>query len=759
MQPEPQSADPLNMPDLYFERTTPEEQARHREKLARLVPGELLIEPVVDAEGGWHVEIVTTDWEEPGLLDRIFEAVLRCIHIPGGIAQRRTRIFTGMHGQVVNILELQNRRGEPLTEEACTQVLERLRDIRPGERSGLDNIEHLPFVSLIPHLPDFPLIDNERSARYTYVELQSERLSNRFASILLNFLARSDLWLNIQVAEFVQQEQGRYCFWVVDKYGRKLEDSHLNRRSVVVALQGMNLMLLRFNARYIERDWLYRIETNQHTIYHSRPNPRDFLEDLQNIRELAILKGFENRLSALVEGGLLEKADFFFLKKVQTFVEQHADAFLAAQDVPPAEEQIELAREYFTYRRHALRIMSPLFNKLLKLDPISVDMTDKQRLRAMCHPADPGKYAMDSGFQIYPEGSIWMHEPAMSLEPLYLLAHTGGHLAEETQESIEGVLEEWTPAYQASNKAALGRKFLATLDDSIRQSNTAIVMRNMRNLGLLQRYVPDFAAIQGLIHVIADHRYTVDEHSFVGMEVLGGLKLMHDLLPRPGKSPMRTDYERIRDHVALRNYARKYAVEMRMVGRVTELRSNPAVRPFLQLMQQAQTNPLDFLVDMNFLEHGYTLCMGGLSEIETVRRQLDSIIRTYNALPFRARRILMLTALFHDLKKPAKEHPQLMAEALPASLDTMGIELPAEDVADLQFLVGEHLAVRKLMDRMGNDGPQAVLDYAAQAGSRERVRMLILFTYADRVAVYLDRNKNAHDAMTLAEMLNVLGPD
>ena len=742
--------DLLDMPALYFERTTDEEQARHRDKLAQLRSRtELRIDPIQDAQGGWHVEIVTMDWDEPGLLDKIFEAILRCIRVPGGVAQKRTRIFTGHRGQVVNILELQDRRGAPLTRDNVELVLAQVQAIQPGERSGIESIEHLPFTSLIPLVTEFPSIDNTHSDRYTYIELKSANLSNRFTSILLNILARSDLWLNIQVAEFEQDGAGRYAFWVVDKYGTKLKDSHFTRRSLIEGLQAMNRLILALNMGYIDRDWRMRIEHNERTIYHSRPDPNDFLLDMQNIRQLAVLKGFDNRLSALVEHDLLDSKAFYFLKKVEAFVETNRGHIQEARGTAPDRRLIALCREYFEYRRQALRILVPLFERLMEMAPVNPSLSDVQRLHAMARPMTQEHRALDTRFRLYLEGRLWIPDPGVALDIFHLMARTDCFLREDTLAAIEGALEGWTPQYQEENRGQLGRQFKELLDESLRQDNTAIVLRNMRAVGLLQRYVPNFINIGGLIHVIADHNYTV-------VEVLEGLKLLPDVQQAPGKSLMRTDYEKIKGNVGLQNFARKYAMEMRMLSRITEMRSNPSIKPFLQMMAQVRENSLDFLVEMKLLEHGYALNMSALTEVESVRRLLDPLIRVFTGLAFCDQRCLILAALFHDLQKPAKDHPERMARRLGHSLEQMGLLLPEGEAETIAWIVRHHLDMRELMNRIGVSGEQVMADYLAQVGDTRLVRLLILFTYADRVAVHLDRNKNAHDAMLLSEMLQLV---
>ncbi len=762
MRPAVRSTDLGDMPDLYFQRTSAEEQERHSARLREVhAGGGPFFDPVQDAQGGWSIEIVMRDWEEPGLLDKIFEAILRCIHIPDGIQIRHARIFTGQRGQVVNLLDLQNRHGKPLSRERCDEVLQQLREMRKGERGALETIQHLPFTNLVPLVSDFPSLDNGRSEHYSYLELEVARLSNRFTSVLLHFLARSELWLNIQVAEFQQDPvrpgaQGRYAFFAVDKHGRKLKDSHFTRHSLVRAIEAMNRMLMQFNLTYIRREWLERVERNQRTIYHSRPNPQDFLHDLQSLRHLAQLKGFDTRLSHLVEAGLLNGKSYYLLKKVEAFVERYKEPIQAIVEQVPNSEQIELCREYFENRRQALQVMIPLFQRLLDAPSVRPSLSDTQRLHALCRPFDPSRFALDANDQLYITGPVWLGEPDLVLDPLLLMARTDCYLREETQDSIEAALESLTEYYIAQHRDEFGRKFLLLLDESVRQSNTATVLRNLRAVGLLQRFIPRFAHVQGLIHVVEDHTYTVDEHSFVLIEVLGGIKLLAEVFPDPEQLTMVADYQRIRDALGLKNYANKYAQELRMLSGVTEFRSNPTVRAFFQYMDEVRQNSVEYLVDVNLLEHGYTTCMLALNEIAKARRQLDRLIRLMMSLPFGEQRILALTGLFHDICKPAQDHPEQGAQVLPEILEATGMQLPERDVERIRWLVGNHLVVRPLMAHGADNAERAVREFVRNAGDASLVRMLVLFTYADRVAVHLDPNKNSHDALLMTEILRIL---
>ncbi len=543
---------------------------------------------------------------------------------------------------------------------------------------------------------------------------------------------------------------------MVDKLGRKLRDSAFMRLSLLRTLEAINAMLTRFNVHYVQREWEQRIEHNQRTIYHSRPDFEDFLRDLENIRQLARLKGLQRRLSHLVEAGVLDSRAFYFLKKVEAFVRVNLERSRELVRDTPGEEQIELCREYFAYRRRSIRILMPLFERLAEMPTRSPLLSDRAKLYALSRPLPQERYALDERHRLYLDGAVWLGEPARALDPFLLMARTDCFLREDTMEAIQASLEGWNQYYIDEHREELGGRFLAVIDESIRQGNTAIVLRNLRSVGLLERFVPGFEAIQGRIHVTADHAYTVDEHSVVAVEVLLGLRLMGEALPEPGRSPLRADYERLADVAGLKNYARKYAMELRMLGRVTSLRNNPAVRPFFRFMDDVQADSLEYLLEVNMLEYGRETCLAALSEIEKLRNQLDALIQLYRGLPFADQRVLVLAGLLHDLKKPAVDHDEQGARVLDSVLERMGLRLPSPDVARLAWVIRNHLKARPLIARMGSEGEEAVAAFTRETGDPGLVRLLILFTFADRVAVHFDRNKNSHDAMVLSEMLAIV---
>ena len=741
------------MPALYFERTDAEEQARHREKLARLPrEGGLLIEAVAGPQG-WQVEIVTQDWDEPGLLDKIFETILQCITIPGGVSIPHVRIFTGHSGQVVNILDVADATGAPLDQTRMDMVLGRLKAIQPGERIVLETIESLPFTSLIPQIAEIPHLDNSRSERYTYLEIRAQRLSNRFTSILLHFLARSEFQVNIQLGEFSADQGPRYGLYVVDKQGQKLLDNHFTRITMVRALEAMNRMILRFNTHYIRRRWRNRAEKNDWTIYQSRPNLQDYLGDLEDVTHMAGIKGMPQGLDALVENKLLDFKDYYFLRKFERFCQRHQPRFVQMMSDGPTPDDTALCRTYFEDRRRSIRILEPLFRQLTQMEPLLPPLSDGERAHALCRPISTEGYAADAHLALYQDHSRWLNDPAMALHPFLLLARSGVSLREDCLTAVEAAMEGWSPDFIAQHQKALGQAFLTLLDESIRQHTTALVLRNLRQVGLLQRLLPGFSHISGLIHTIADHAYTVDEHSFLAIETLTGLQLLGRAFPTRGRTAMRRDYEKVTSMQRLALFVRKYAVEVGMLRWIPELRVNPSVKPFFHLMEEVRNNSLEYMLEVNLLEHSYATCMSAMVEIEKIRSQIDPLLTYLQSLPFNQQRNLVLAALLHDMKKPDPAHGALFAPLVPETLRAMGLHLPTSDEDTIAWLVRHHLDLGPLTQRMGHQGEAALEDYLTQAPDKSLFRLLVLFTYADRVAVAHEPNKISHDALTLAQLL------
>jgi hypothetical protein len=627
-----------------------------------------------------------------------------------------------------------------------------MRRIRPGERTVLETISSVKSSRLIPSLTEFPSLDNAASGQYTHLLFTLPRLSTRFTSILLHTLARSEFRVNVQVAEFQHRAQGQYSLFVLDKQGRQVSDTAFLRLSLVRALEGMNRLILRFNLNSIRQSWQLRMERNDGTVYRSRPDSRDYLDDLEAIRQLARLKGLGETLGALAEGGILGKGDLETLNRLEAFCRTHADRFQAIVDVGPTDADVDMCREYFEQRRRSLRILEPLYGQLTKVELIRRAEADRIRLEALARPVTEPGFALDEDFRLY-RAAPGGQQPAEALTPFLLTARTSCSPRDDLVSAVETALKDWTPAFVAQNRKELGACFLSLFDEGLRQGTVALVLRNMRQAGLLQRFLPGFGRITGMIHTVSDHRYTVDEHSILLVEAIAGMGLLRDVLPGSGTSQLRSDYEKLTTAVGLSRYARKYAVEERVLRAIPQIRSHPAIKPFFHLLDELQENSLDYVVELNLLEYSRATCFTALRQIDEIRRQMDTLLRLFAELSFEARRELALAALLHDMDKPDPEHGRTYGPKVAECLEAIGVRLAAPSVERIAWLVAHHLDLSGLLNQIGNDGESALIDYLRRIATPEEMRALILFTHADRVAVHQDPNVTSHNTLVLTELL------
>jgi UTP:GlnB (protein PII) uridylyltransferase len=189
-----------------------------------------------------------------------------------------------------------------------------------------------------------------------------------------------------------------------------------------------------------------------------------------------------------------------------------------------------------------------------------------------------------------------------------------------------------------------------------------------------------------------------------------------------------------------------------MLRAIPQVRSHPAIAPFLQWLDEVRENSLEYLVEMNVLEYSRAICLTALRQIEEIRAEQDTLLRHYAGLDEEARRDLALAALLHDMDKPDQDHGRKFAPRVGACLAEMGLKISPASVERIAWLVEHHLDMSGLLNRIGNEGESALEDFVA-ASSPERVRELILFAYADRVAVNPDPNVASHNAMVLTGLI------
>jgi [protein-PII] uridylyltransferase len=96
--------------------------------------------------------------------------------------------------------------------------------------------------------------------------------------------------------------------------------------------------------------------------------------------------------------------------------------------------------------------------------------------------------------------------------------------------------------------------------------------------------------------------------------------------------------------------------------------------------------------------------------------------------------ILKLAILFHDIGKgEGHGHVERGVAIAGEALARMG--LAERDVADVKFLVAQHLSMAHIAQRRDLDDERLIIDFARQVGDEDLLKMLYLLTYLDLNAV------------------------
>lgn len=263
------------------------------------------------------------------------------------------------------------------------------------------------------------------------------------------------------------------------------------------------------------------------------------------------------------------------------------------------------------------------------------------------------------------------HDPDVVLAIFAVMARTGARLARETEQR----LEQGVPllSTQLEDGPALWRQ----LADVLTGPFAGTALRTMHALGALELVVPEFHGIDALVVRDAYHRYTVDEHTFVLIDVLHGL-------------------------------ASTGADHVKPKGKT--LRSKGAEVKLLRSTEPEESN----------------------RALEVWADRFAVLLR---GLPHPA--LLYMAALLHDTGKGragvahAAESVRLAASILKR------LEVDPYEAGLVLNLISTHLEMSAAMRRDVFDR-ETISGLAAQVASPEALRMLTLFTYADICAVHPD---------------------
>jgi [protein-PII] uridylyltransferase len=133
--------------------------------------------------------------------------------------------------------------------------------------------------------------------------------------------------------------------------------------------------------------------------------------------------------------------------------------------------------------------------------------------------------------------------------------------------------------------------------------------------------------------------------------------------------------------------------------------------------------------------HKYTVdehCIRAVEEATYFAERQDTLGDLYRRL--KSKRTLHLALLLHDLGKGFEEDHSVVGRRI-AERVGQRLELPPEEVAELEFLVFQHLLMSHLALRHDTSQPRLVTRFADEVNSQSLLDMLLMVTCADLAAV------------------------
>ena len=202
-------------------------------------------------------------------------------------------------------------------------------------------------------------------------------------------------------------------------------------------------------------------------------------------------------------------------KRDENVVTWEAQDELAAKGIATESGPISSAEWMRLYFRHARAIFRNT-NQLLEQVPRDRSSLYRsfQRWRSRVSNED---FSVVDG-RVFLQQSAGARDPLVVLRLLTFIARHGVALSLETERRIKNAHRALADAMPQD--AVLWEH----LRELLVQPHAADALRLMHSLNLLTRAIPEFETIDSLVLRDLYHRYTVDEHSFVAIEVLHHLK-------------------------------------------------------------------------------------------------------------------------------------------------------------------------------------------------------------------------------------------
>ena len=281
------------------------------------------------------------------------------------------------------------------------------------------------------------------------------------------------------------------------------------------------------------------------TVYLLEPNVKKSkggLRDLHLLQWIGMARYRALTIRELSDRGILSPADYRALKDAREFL-LRVRAFLhtragMAQEILTFEDQVWLAERFgFADLPHLLAVeqfMQQYYRHTTELHAAATRFVERcrvvslrQRLRRLLPSPRIETYFVLNGdvLTVPPDARPSVLESPMLLLKLFNMARSrGATIDPELLEDIHRHADA-LPA-DAFRSAEVGRMFL----DILSGPGTARALDAMHRAHLLERLVPAFARVRGLMQFNHYHKYTVDEHSLLAVAKAESLAQDHGVL-------------------------------------------------------------------------------------------------------------------------------------------------------------------------------------------------------------------------------------
>ncbi|RJP67566.1 MAG: [protein-PII] uridylyltransferase [Candidatus Abyssobacteria bacterium SURF_17] len=262
-------------------------------------------------------------------------------------------------------------------------------------------------------------------------------------------------------------------------------------------------------------------------------------------------------------------------------------------------------RDYYIYASELHRFCKDM----LRLGGLSE--RGGRQASARMESADRGLKIADRQLYVPADDSQWFREnPARLLEVVWYAQKQGLMLSDKTRTAIRASLDLIDERFCMSPVAK--DYFLAILSDPARVGTT---IRQMSEVGILDRYLPEFSTVRHVIRYDPFHQYPVDEHTIRALENLAAIPHLSEL----GTAALKKVLSEIRSPEIL-----SLAILLHDVGKTDEgshvkqgVRIAEAVGMRLAL-NDAQMDTLKFLIH-NHLKMTHLSQYRDLDDMEIIR--------------------------------------------------------------------------------------------------------------------------------------------